>query len=176
MSIRDAVQEYCRRDVLHKLLLPGYAGTERREVCLSDKINPLITGPWQDGAHMSVCQRVAAGLMAIIEQEIITVREGPPTDDDAQVARLVPHDIIELRCFKAEPSVRILGYVAEKNLHIGLIWRFRHQLGSFGSPEWESAIRECETDWIALFPFYAPVTGGRFPDDYFVGTIPARDR
>src|SRR5713101_6450840 len=105
MSIHDAVQQYCTQGGLHRLLATGFLATERRKLCVSEKVRSLVGGPWQDGPQMRVGQRVAARLMAFIEEEYVTVRQGPPANDTAQVARLVPHDVFEIRCFDAEPSV-----------------------------------------------------------------------
>ena len=113
--------------------------------------------------------------MGFIEEELVTVREGPPSHDNAQVARLVPDGVIELRCLSGAKgmSVRILGYFAEKNVFVGVAWRFRHQLGHFGSAAWDAAIEEARARWADLFPDDPPLNGV-FPDDYLSGAVPAQ--
>lgn len=176
MSIEDAVNEYVARGELHRLSAAALGGVERRRLVVSESLRRLAGGPWQDEPEERVGSRFAAALTGFIEEEFITVRQGPPANDDAQLARLEPHDVLEIRCLYAGPSIRVFGCIAVRDLFIGLAWKFRYALGRYGSPEWAAAIQECKDAWCALFPFLGPLTGGVFPDDYVSGAIAATDR
>jgi hypothetical protein len=178
MSIEDAVNRLCLAGALHQLEGSGLGGAPRRRICVTEGIRRLVVGPWVDSPERNFGTRVAVYLDAFIEQELLPVREGPPAKDDAHLARLEPppnRSIIEIRCLSTEPSIRVLGCMAKKDLFIGLHWDLMRNLGRFGSPEWNAAIAKCKADWRALFPFYDPLSGGAFPDDYITGAVPARD-
>ncbi|HEV7731419.1 MAG TPA: hypothetical protein VGR62_04615 [Candidatus Binatia bacterium] len=156
---------------------------ERRKVIVSGRILQLLKGPWEDGALERIGIRTGAYFDAFIEQEFVTVRQGPPGDDNAQVARLEPtgRNVVELRCLPRDkkddyPSIRVFGCLARKDYYVALGWNFRFELGKFRDPRWDAAIECCKRSWWTLFPCHEPLTGGEFPDDYITGAVSAGSR
>jgi len=176
MSIEDAVNAYIEQGRLFALSAGELDGPERRRICASESVRRLVAGPWDDDAHEMFGRRVAAYLVAFIESEHIVVRTGPPVDDDALVVQLHPSDVIEIRCCSAGPSLRVFGFIAAPDLFVALHWKYFHDLKKYKNPAWAAAIRQCNEEWSGLFPFIAPVTGGKFPDDYISGAVSATPR
>jgi hypothetical protein len=173
MSIRDEINRQCEAGALYRV--PGFDldGAIRREVYVTENLRVLLAGPWEDQPHRNFGRRVAASVFAFMHEEYIAVRQGPPSDDDTQVARLEPphHNVFELRCPSAGPSIRIFGRIAEKDVFVGMHWKYRNWLGRFRDPNWLAAIEECKSIWEQLFPSQEPLSGGQFPDDYLSGAI-----
>jgi hypothetical protein len=67
-----------------------------------------------------------------------------------------PPDIWEVRVTEPNVQARILGAFAAPDTLVLMRFHTRGLLGDKGSPEWNSAMSDCERQWNALFPGFAP--------------------
>jgi hypothetical protein len=149
------------------LLDPAMPGTLRkRKMYVSPELETLLGGPWQDTAWEERCGYLRADLDRFIEGKILAVAQKPYGSKTSYLKRLEPprDEVWEIRSRDPNPSLRIFGRFAEKDLFIALTWAKRIDLGGPAEREWRVAKEACNAEWRKLFPTYPPKTGVTFHD------------
>jgi hypothetical protein len=163
MSIRDEIKRCVEADPVQLALLrPALPGTPmKRFIFVAAEILLLLDGPWESLELEIRWKHVRADLERFVQGGIIVV------GDDGYMKRLdrAEDEIWEIRCIDPNPSVRIFGSFAEKDVFMALGYRYRQELEEKGSTEWAEAIRACKADWRKLFLTYPPHSGSD-PHDY----------
>lgn len=63
----------------------------------------------------------------------------------------------EIRSVSPDPSIRVLGLFASKNVWVATNYARREDLGGWQSREWKAVKREAAARWRYLFPAYQPL-------------------
>jgi hypothetical protein len=162
MSIRDEIQRCVQaqpaRLVLLRPVLPATA--MKRFIFVAPEILSLLDGPWETLELEIRWKHVRADLERFVAGGIIVV------GDEGYMKPLEPveDEVWEIRCIDPNPSVRIFGSFAEKDVFIALGKRYRQDLAEKSSQAWAEAIRECKADWRSLFLTYPPHSGNDLHD------------
>jgi hypothetical protein len=129
----------------------------KRFIFVATGLATMLDGPWEELEMEIRWRRVRADLEQFVTGGIIVVGE------TGYMKALKPEadEIWEIRCIDPDPSVRIFGSFAEKDVFVALGQRYRQQLAEIGSPEWAEAIRACKADWRRLFFTYRPHSGSK---------------
>jgi hypothetical protein len=145
-----------------------------RTVLMSQEINSLVSGPWDDEEMGERCGRLLATLQRIVRGEILVVCMVPFKAREAQIGRLDPVEdsVFDIRS-REEPGLRVFCRFAEKDVLIASVcaprsmpvsWLARLPLGDGYSRQWRRAVYECKDHWTKLFPAYDPVKGDNLND------------
>src|SRR5262245_15732170 len=107
MSIREQWKDLVRQGLLFEL--PPFPGDRHaRTVLMSETINKLVVGPWDDQTMGDRCARLAAGLQGIVRGNLLKVCMTPFAARQAQLGRLAP---IEDSVFDFRKVERVQGCV-----------------------------------------------------------------
>jgi putative component of toxin-antitoxin plasmid stabilization module len=184
MSIRKQWQDLVQQGQLFDLA-PFPGDRRARTVLMSEAINKLVVGPWDDQAMGDRCARLTAGLQGIVRGNQLTVCMIPFAARQAQLGRLAPtsDSVFDLRNSE-KPGLRVFCRFAEKNVLVALIcaprsvrvsWLDRLPLGDRYSKHWKRAVRETLAQWSVLFPKHDPVLGDNL-DEYLTHATAERNR
>lgn len=144
-----------------------------RKMYISSEIKNMIFGPWDSLEWGERCGRLRQDFDHFIEGHKIDVAESPFKGKTSYLKRLEPQreEAWEIRSRDPEPSLRIFGRFADKNVFVALSWHKRADLLGPHSREWRDAIEQCKTEWRNLFPAYQPMTGAKL-HDYVTNIVP----
>ena len=162
MSIRDEIKRCVKADPPRLTLLrPALPGTRmKRFIFVAAEILSLLDGPWENLELEIRWKHVRADLERFVGGGIIVVGSNgymkplDPAEDE----------IWEIRCIDPDPSVRIFGSFAEKDVFVSLGYRYRQDLEGKDSSEWAEAVRACKAYWRQLFLTYPPHSGSDLHD------------
>lgn len=145
-----------------------------RQMYVSEEIHGLLVGPWAEPEWEERFNYLRADLDRFIEGSLIPIAREPYKGKTSYMLRLQPpaDEVWEIRSRDPEPSIRVFGRFAEKDIFIALTWALRADLKHPGSREWRDASVGCKTDWIKLFHPYLPKSGadihGHISNFFFV--------
>jgi len=63
----------------------------------------------------------------------------------------------EIRSVRPEPSIRVLGLFAQRDVFVATNMAFRDELGGWQSREWKNVKRLARSRWNQLFHTYKPL-------------------
>ena len=157
MSIRDEINHRCGEGRLFSLepALPGIKLA--RTIFVSEDVNNALRR--NDDIRFGMLR---GQLDTLIGGGLISVAEDPyDKDKTAYIARLDPisDEAWQIRSIDPKPAIRVFGHFAETNVFVALTWRYRKELGGFGSKEWKDEINRCKAKWRILFHPYKPHRG-----------------
>lgn len=176
MSIYVEINNRIGEGRLHDLApaLPGMPVVRR--IVASVEISGLVLGPWTEPDWEERCNYLRADFDRFITGQVIPVAAGIIGGRHSFLKQLAPprDEIWEIRSRDPDPSIRVFGRFAAKDVFIALTWSKRPDLGGPESRAWRDACVECGTDWRNLFPAYDPVHGDttRDFDDYVTNYFP----
>ena len=83
------------------------------------------------------------------------------------------HDgVWEIRSVRDDPSIRILGLFAERDVFVATNMERRDHLGCFESEQWKLAKRNALVRWRHIFATYGPIgEDGDDPSRFFTGAL-----
>jgi hypothetical protein len=143
-----------------------------RSIFVSDEVNSLFVGPWNNPEWEARCGLLRADLDRFTQGGVIAVAERPFRRGRHAFMRQLyrwREEVWEIRSRDPNPGIRVLGRFAETDVFIALTWHRRADLLGPQSRGWRDAIVDCKTKWRNLFPAYPPKSGdpnGVYPDDY----------
>lgn len=70
----------------------------------------------------------------------------------------------EIRSVRPEPSIRVLGFFAKKDVFVATNLALRENLGGWESREWKDVKRSARTRWGHLFHTYHPLISTNLSD------------
>ena len=134
-------------------ILPKTRGdTIRRALLVNERLHALLSIPEGDPAWDKRLAELRADL-----EVFVTARKIDPK----YLFLLYPlHDAVwEIRSVRDEPSIRVLGLFAWKDVFIATNHALREELGGWQSREWKAVKRTARAEWRKLFPSYDPQIG-----------------
>lgn len=175
MSIRQEWAGHVRDGTLFRLgfLVPGRP--EKRTVLMSQEINGLVSGPWDDKLMGDRCGRLRATLESILGGDLLNVCWEPYEGEVRhQIGRLdkPEEEVWDIRSVD-KPGLRVFFRFAEANVLVAFTcsprsvpvpWLHRLPLLDRRSKEWKRAKRECKRQWGVLFPAHEPHKGYSLSD------------
>jgi len=152
MSIDAEIMDCIQREMLY-VLRPSAPGTaSRRAMLLTQGLWDVLNSPEGDDEWE---QRVAE-----LRADLEVFAEGMPIDPK-YLFLLYPaaNCVWEIRSIRSDPSIRILGFFAKRDVFIATNYALRKELGGWQSRDWKRVKREAQAKWRWLFKTYQPLSG-----------------
>lgn len=166
MSIQQQVNALCAQERLFRLEPIISDQPHHRQIFVARDLYALLSPPWRtyaDGVRWGIHRRQLDRFLMGVP---VSVRKPGNNDADSFLAKLHKTDgIWEMRGVSPPPAIRILGYFAEKDVFIALVWRRRKDLKGWRSPEWRQATGETVAAWVGLFGAASPLRSNN-PNDH----------
>jgi hypothetical protein len=149
MSIHDEILDRVGRQMLFPVLPRARGSTVRRALFASESLNAILTSPQGDPQW----ERRVAELQADLEVFV----EGRTIDPKYLFLLYPARDAVwEIRSTREEPSIRVLGLFACKNVFIATNHALRENLDGWESRQWKTVKRNARAEWRKLFNPYSP--------------------
>ena len=151
MSISDEIKEHLRSGKLVPVIPEtGYGHrSPKRYILLAKSLNEEIE------------QEINTGNLrfAELKADLVTFQCMSDVDKDL-IKQLKPpaEGVWEIRSQRLDPTIRVFGQFAEKNLLIATSYRYRGELGNIADSEWEYEKKKAKHTFNQLFPCYSPKT------------------
>ena len=149
MSIEDEILDRTRRKMLFPLRPKAAGATIRRAMFISERLWNDLNSAEGDAEWEDRIGRLRADLEIFITEEFIAPK---------YLFLLYPaaDAVWEIRSVQDQPSVRVLGLFAGRNIFIPTNHARRDELGGWQSREWKVVKRAARAVWRHLFPSYEP--------------------
>lgn len=151
MSIQDEIMDRTNRGMLYPLLPRARGATIRRAMLVSEELWTDLNSPEGDPEWDERVGKLQADLEVFVTEKSIEPKYlfllFPATDA-----------VWEIRSVRDNPSIRVMGLFAEKDIFISTNFARREGLGGWQSREWKWVKRMARALWRRIFPAYAPVT------------------
>jgi len=133
MSIQDEILDRVQRGMLFPLLPRARGAAIRRALFVSERLHAVLS----------------ADLEVFVEARTI---------DPKYLFLLYPaHDAVwEIRSRREQPSIRVLGLFAWKDVFVATNHALREELNGWESSEWKTVKRTARAEWRKLFNPYQP--------------------
>jgi hypothetical protein len=150
MSIEALIHDRYKRGMLFPLVPEVRGDPIRRAMFLSEDLWEALTSPTGD---FSWEQRVGV-LRADLEAFVVL-----PVIAPKYLFLLYPaaKGVWEIRSVREDPSIRVLGLFASKDVFIATNFALREQLGGWQSREWKVVKRAALAQWRRLLSPYNPI-------------------
>ena len=124
----------------------------RRPIFLRHELHRTLFGEQTSAEDTARYMALRARLEMFIGDEVIASSYMKP---------LVPYrnGVWEILNKKPNPSLRVFGLFATRDVFIGTHHQLRSALGSFSTPMWKDEIRRARHEWDQLFEGIDPVVG-----------------
>jgi hypothetical protein len=167
MSIEEEIIDRVERRMLFPLepLAPGV--TIRRAMFIGESLWKVLNAPsGPDTEWEERIGRLQADLEIFISGENITPK---------YLFLLFPKEeaVWEIRSVQSDPSIRVLGLFAQKDVFISTNFELRENLGGWENRAWKNIKKMAKTIWRNLFNTYLPITTTNV-DDVCSGAINAK--
>jgi hypothetical protein len=152
MSIHDEILDRVNRKMLFPVLPQARGATIRRALFVSERLNAVLTSPQGDPEWERRVAELQADLETFVEARTI---------DPKYLFLLYPaRDAVwEIRSTREEPSIRVLGLFAWRDVFIATNHALREELQGWDSREWKIVKRTARAEWRRLFNPYDPRGG-----------------
>jgi hypothetical protein len=150
MSIQAEILDRVRRGMLIPVVPQAAGSTIRRALFVSEALNAVLNSPVGEEVWEQRVANLRADLEVFVEARTI---------DPKYLFRLYPASdaVWEVRSVRDDPSIRVLGLFAERDIFIATNHAFREELGGWESREWKVVKRTARASWRHMFPTYDPV-------------------
>lgn len=136
--------------MLFPLLPKARRSAPRRLMFVSEGLWGLLNSPEGDAEW----EERIANLRAELERFV----EGRSIDPKYLFLLHPARDCVwEIRCTKHDPSVRVMGFFAAKDVFIATNFCLREDLGGWQSREWRAAKRQAGAEWRRVLHPYSPM-------------------
>ena len=151
MSIFDEILDRFGRGMLFPVIPRARGSTIRRAMFVNEDLHNVLESPEGDQQWERRIAELRADLEVFVEARTI---------DPKYLFRLYParDGVWEIRSVRENPSIRVLGLFASKDVFIATNHALREDLGGWDSREWKSVKRSARARWRQLFPSYDPQT------------------
>ena len=155
-------------------VLPKVAGaTIRRALFVSEQLHAVLNSPEGTDEWEKRIGYLRADLEVFVSAATITPK---------YLFHLYParDGVWEIRSTKPDPSIRVMGLFAAKDILVCTNYAIREDLGGWQSREWKEAKRQTAAQWRVLFHSYGHViehdvkrlVSGALDGKYFKGEPP----
>jgi hypothetical protein len=149
MSIHDEILDRMQRGMLFPVLPKARGSTIRRAMLVSERLNAVLTSPEGNQEWERRVAELQADLEVFVEARTI--------DPKYLFFLYPPRDAVwEIRSARNNPSIRVLGLFAWKDVFVATHHALREALGGWESREWKREKRTARAEWRRLFPTYDP--------------------
>lgn len=157
MSIVDEIRHRQTEGRLHAISPQAPGSSTIRALFVTTEIKGLLEGPWQTEDEEIRYANLQADFEVFVEGRLI---------DPKYLYWLSPKDeyVFEIRSLRPDPSIRVLGKFAERDVFVATNYALRSELGAWESREWRDAKVACSTHWRNLFHTYKPMEGSQLQD------------
>lgn len=150
-------------------LLPRVTGAPvRRALFVEEGLQKVLSSPEGDAEWEKRVGELRADLEVFVTEAVF---------DSKYMFLLYPYKdaVWEIRSTRSNPSIRVLGLFAMKDVFIATNFALREDLGGWQSREWKQVKRKARATWRRLFNTYRPivtfdikqVATGALDDRYF---------
>jgi hypothetical protein len=163
MSIEDLIRHKVGAGMLFPLIPRAAGSTPRRAMFVSEDIWSLLSTEHQDDDMED--------RLGILQADLEQFAEGR-TIDPKYLFLLYPasEGVWEIRSLRPDPSIRVLGFFARRDVYIATNLALRENLGGWESRQWKDVKRLARTRWGHLFHTYQPLISTNL-SDLVTGTI-----
>lgn len=150
MSIDELILDRVRRGMLWPLRIRAPGVTANRAMFLGEALHDVLQSPEGDEEWE---QRVGE-LQADLESFVV----GDEPIDPKYLFLLYPaRDAVwEIRSVRVDPSIRVLGLFAKRDVFIATNYALRSELGGWQSRQWKLVKRAAGAIWRHIFDNYRP--------------------
>jgi hypothetical protein len=163
MSIRALIQSRVDEGMLFPLLPKAAGATALRAMYVSEALRDFL-----ENEHPDPDWDERIGLLQADLEVFATMDDIYP-----KYLFLLYHPreaVWEIRSIKPNPSIRVLGRFAEKDVFVATNYALREQLGGWQSRAWRDVKVMSRTIWTHLFHTYTPIVTTNV-DDVVSGAI-----
>lgn len=157
MSIADEIAWRVKEQRLFPLIPKSPGTAPRRAMLVTEEIMSLLAATHTEPEMED--------RMGILQADLELFAEGQSIDPK-YLFRLYPASdaVWEIRSVRPEPSIRVLGLFAIKNVFVATNIALRENLGGWQSREWKDVKRTARARWNQLFHTYQPIPSGNIHD------------
>jgi hypothetical protein len=150
MSIHDEIEDRVKRKMLFPILPVAAGDTPLRAMLVGERLWDVLESPEGDLEWEHRVGELRADLEVFVSA---------PEIDPKYLFLLYPASeaVWEVRSVRSDPSIRVLGLFAVKDVLIACDVALRKDLGSWQSRAWKQVKRNARAVWRVLFPSYNPV-------------------
>lgn len=150
MSIEDLIEDRVDRGMLFQLVPKAAGSSPRRVMFICERLHQLLATEHQDQAMEE--------RLGILQADLEVFVEGQPIDPKYLFLLYPARDAVwEIRSIRADPSIRVLGRFALKDVFIATNMELRERLGGWQSRAWKTVKRAACAAWGILFHTYQPM-------------------
>jgi hypothetical protein len=152
MSIADLIHWRVEEQRLFPLFPKAAGATPRRAMFLSEELWNVLRSSYEDRDMETRMGHLLADLDHFVQS---------PSIDWKYLFHLYParDGVWEIRSVRHDPSIRVLGHFADRDVFIATNHAFREDLGGWQSRQWKEVKRAARAKWNQLFHPYPPVLG-----------------
>lgn len=157
MSIRAVIQDREASGMLFPLMPKAGGATVVRAMFVTEGLQNVLDSPEGDQEWERRVAELQADLEYFVEGRAI----------DPKYLFLLYHvreAVWEIRSVRDQPSIRVLGRFAEKDVFIATNFALREDLGKWESRAWRDVKVMARTAWTNIFQQYQPVAGSNIHD------------
>jgi hypothetical protein len=152
MSIAAEILDRVQRKMLFPVLPRARGTVVRRALFASEELNRVLTSPVGDQEWEKRVAELQADLEVFVTASTI---------DPKYLFLLYPaRDAVwEIRSLRDQPSIRVLGLFAWRDVFIATNHAMREDLGGWESREWKIVKRTALASWRRILSPYDPIRG-----------------
>jgi hypothetical protein len=152
MSINGWILEQVKQGLLFPVLPKARNAARLRALLVTREVDELLNSPTGDQAWELRIANLQADLERFVSGRSINPK---------YLFLLYPlRDAVwEIRSVGDDPSIRVLGSFAYKDIFVATTYALREDLGGWQSREWKLIKRRAAAKWRSVFPSYDPVPG-----------------
>lgn len=150
MSIEDEIKDRVKRGMLFPLKPVAPGAAQHRAMFLDERLWAVLNSPEGDEEWEKRVGELQADLERFVTGDAI---------DPKYLFLLYPaRDAVwEIRSVGSDPSIRVLGLFAVKDVFVASNYALRSELGGWQSRKWKEVKRAAIAAWRRLFDPYRPV-------------------
>jgi hypothetical protein len=151
MSIRELIKVRVANGMLFPLQPRAAGTTSRRALFMAETLWALF-----ETAHPDPVMEERLG---VLQADLESFADGTALHPHYLFLLSPAREAVwEIRSMRPDPSIRVLGRFAERDVFIATNYAFRHELGGWQSRAWRDVKVRSRTVWTHLFHPYRPVT------------------
>lgn len=150
MSIETILKDRVDRGMLHLLLPKAKGATVYRVLLIADRLHKML----ESATNNPDMEERIGWLMADLEVFVTSKSLRPE-----YIFWLYPRSkgVWEIRSVQDEPSLRVFGLFAAKDVFVATNFALRKHLGGWDSSEWKRERRNATVEWNGLMQPYNPI-------------------
>jgi hypothetical protein len=166
MSIADEIRWRIGEQRLFSLVPKARGSAPHRAMFISEDIRAMLATTHEDPDMED--------RMGVLQADLELFAEGQPIDPK-YLFRLYPADdcVWEIRSVRPQPSIRVLGLFADRDVFVATNIALRETLGGWQSREWKNVKRTARAIWSQLFHTYQPLNSSNI-HELVTGAVDAK--